>query len=337
MNDKTIAREWFYSQPKLSVPECAECDGLKVYRLGYTGQYIIETEIDSGLGGETVEIDQITDVHFNYVSIADEVDRELMATREKRIWLREGEAVKSAINAMDVAAFADQTVVTGDVLDYLSDGAMMLTKRHILDRDPNVMMALGGHELTKQVQTGVANGTSLEERLSILEKFWPHDIYYCSKDVGGKVIAVCLDNGQGRFWDSQAGKLEADVKRAREEGKIVLIFMHEPIATRDNCGERPTLWYSMGAHRVLDLCGANIIGAKPNGDAATKAVYSLITENADVVKGIFCGHWHSMFYANVKASYKEGETVKDAVIPQLIAPGNAYLGHAGRVVRIIVK
>ena len=337
MSDKIIARDWFYSQPKLPVPECAECENLKVYRLGYTGQYIIEMEIDSGLGGETVEIDQITDVHFNYISIADQDDRELMGTREKRVWLNEGASVKSAVKAMDVAAFADQTVVTGDTLDYLSDGAMMLTKRHIIDRDPSVMIALGGHELTKQMQTGLTDELSIEERLSILEKFWHHDMYYYSKDVGGKVIAVCLDNGQGRFWDSQVGKLDADIKRARAEGRILLIFMHEPIATRDYCGAIPTLWYSMGAHLKLDLCGANIIGAKPDEDAATKAVYSLITENADVVKGIFCGHWHSMFYANVKASYKDGENVKDAVIPQLIAPGNAYLDHAGRVVRIIVK
>ena len=72
MNEKMIAREWFYSQPREAVPECGECEALKVYRLGYTGQYIIEIEIESGLGGETVEIDQITDVHFNYVSIDDE-------------------------------------------------------------------------------------------------------------------------------------------------------------------------------------------------------------------------------------------------------------------------
>ena len=336
MNEKMIAREWFYSQPREAVPDCGECEALKVYRLAYTGQYIIEIEIESGLGGETVEIDQITDVHFNYVSIDDENDHEVMGTREKRVWLGEGESVKSAIRAMDVATLSDQVVITGDTLDYLSKGTMMLTKRHILDRDPTVMMALGGHELTKQMQTGLPNETSLEERLAILEKFWPHDMHYYSREIGGKVIAVCLDNSRSCFLECQIGKLEGDIKRAREEGKRILIFMHEPISTRDYCGAIPTLWYATGAHEEFDFCGETTIGSKQD-DEATERVYSLITENADVIKGLFCGHRHSIFFNYVKATYRDGETVKDTVIPQLTAPGNPYLDHAGRVVRIIVK
>ena len=336
MNEKLLARNWFYSQPKEAAPECRKCDALKVYRLGYTGQYIIEMEIDSGLGGEAVEIDQITDIHFNYASIADCDDPEIMGTREKRIWLSEGESVKSAIRAMDAAVLADQVVITGDTLDYLSEGAMKLTKRHILDRDPDVMMALGGHELTKQMQTGRPNEMSLEERLAILESFWPHDMHYYSGEIGGKVILVCLDNSRSCFLGCQIEKLAADIKRARAEGRIILIFMHEPISTRDYCGAIPTLWYAPGSHREYDFCGENVIGSK-QGDEATEAVYSLITENADVVKGLFCGHLHSMFFNYVKATYRDGETVKDAVIPQLSAPGNPYLDHAGHVVRIIVK
>ena len=49
MDDRLMARTWFYSQPRLAVPECLECDALEIYRLGYTGQYIIEMEIESGL------------------------------------------------------------------------------------------------------------------------------------------------------------------------------------------------------------------------------------------------------------------------------------------------
>ncbi|MBR2460769.1 MAG: metallophosphoesterase [Clostridia bacterium] len=335
-DEKLTARSWFYSQPKQNVPECSECDALKVYRLGYTGQYIIETEIDSGLGGEPVEINQITDIHFNYVAIADESDGEAMGTRSCRKWLREGESVKSAINAMNVAEYADQTVITGDTLDYLSKGTEMLTKRHIISRDPGVMIALGGHDLTKQMQTSLPNELSLDERMAILSEFWPHDMFYHAKDVGDKVICVCLDNSRSCFLPCQPDRLDKEIKRARTERKILLLFMHEPISTRDFKGKLPTLWYSPGAHREYDFCTEDTVGFKPN-DEATKRMYSLITENADVIKGIFCGHRHSMFYTEIIASYSDNEGIHQSVIPQLVAPGNPYLDHAGRVVRIIVK
>ena len=45
---------------------------------------MIEMQMDSGICGDAVEIDRITDVHFNYVSISGEDDREAMATGEKR-------------------------------------------------------------------------------------------------------------------------------------------------------------------------------------------------------------------------------------------------------------
>ena len=336
MSDKLTKRSWFYSQPREAVPECKAHSAYKAYRLGYTGQYIIEMEINSGLGGESVEIDQITDIHFNYVSIADEDDAEAMGTKKARAWLREGESVKSAIRAMDVAAYADQTVITGDTLDFLSNGCIMLTKKHIIDRDPEVLMTLGGHELTKQMQTGQPNRLSFAERLRVLEEFWPHDMFYYSRDVKEKVVCVCLDNSRGCFLPCQTEGLAADVKRAREEKKIILIFMHEPIAARDGKGVVPALWYSMGAHKECDLSQSTVIGGGEM-DEATAEVYSLITENADVIKGIFCGHFHSMFYNEVKATYTDGSGVHDAVIPQLIAPGNPYMSHAGRVVRIIVK
>jgi len=274
--------------------------------------------------------------HFNYVAIADETDREVMGTRACRKWNREGESVKSVINAMNVAQYADQTVITGDTLDYLSQGTIMLTQKHILSRDKDIMIALGGHEWSKQVQTNLHDETPFEERLETLRQIWPHDMFYYAKGVGEKVIAICLDNSQGRFLPCQIAQLEADIRRAKEEGKIILIFMHEPIAPRDNAGEIPALWASKGAHKEFDFGDETTIG-NVFEDEATEKIYSLITENADVIKGLFCGHRHSMFYVEVKASYVDGGGVHEATIPQLVAPGNPYLDHVGRVVRIIVK
>jgi len=337
MIDKKRAKEWFYSQGKLEVPECAKCDAFKVYRLEYTGQYIFEFEIDTGLGGEPCEIDQITDTHLNFVSIADEDDKEVMGTRAVRTWNREGESVKSVIKAMDVAQYADQTVITGDVLDYLSRGAMALMKKHILDRDPEVLVTLGGHELTKQMQTNLPDETPFEERLNMLAEIWPHEMNYFSKDVGDKVIAVCLDNSIGDFRAFQIKNFESDIKRAREEKKIILVFAHEPIATRRNEGAIPAVWEMRGAHKTFDFDGETTIGAKPNDREATKRVYSLITENADVIRGYFCGHRHSAFYTEINATYTDEKGIHNTTIPQWVEPGNPYLNHAGIVTRIIVK
>ena len=98
----------------------------------------------------------------------------------------------------------------------------------------------------------------------------------------------------------------------------------------------PALWESRGSHKEFDFCCETTIGAKPE-DEATEKVYSLITENADVIKGYFCGHRHSAFYTEIKASYKDEKGIHDAVIPQWVEPGNPYLNHAGIVTRIIVK
>ena len=337
MENKIKAREWFYSQGKLEVPECGKCDALKVYRLANTGQYIFEFEIDTGLGGEPCEINQITDVHFNFASIADDDDREVMGTRAVREWNKEGESVKSAINAMNVAQYADQTIITGDILDYLSKGSIMLMKKHILDRDPNVMIAAGGHDWTKQMQTGLPDEMPYEERMNTIAEIWPHDITYYSRDVGDKVIAVCLDNSQGRFLAPQIEKLNDDIKRARKEKKVVLVFAHEPIATNNNEGEMPALWVMYGARKKMDFNGGVNIGAKPDDDEVTKRMCELISENADVIKGYFCGHRHSAFYAEIKASFTDEKGRHETTIPEWVEPGNPYLDHSGMVTRIIVK
>ena len=69
----------------------------------------------------------------------------------------------------------------------------------------------------------------------------------------------------------------------------------------------------------------------------TDRVCKLIFENADVIKGIFCGHHHSAFCTSVYATYCDESGVHSAKIPQIVAPGNPYLGHCGIVTRIIIN
>ena len=332
-------REWFFSQPKEKF-ECTNFDPhYDVYKLKSTGQIISDVVIDSGLNLEVpFVIGAVADLHFNVCNNNDRQDAELAYTEKCRHWPEKLKWFAPAVKALEACDFCDAAVILGDVLDYMTEGAADVVKREILNKYPDVMMAVGGHDYTKQMQTGIPDQTPLEERLDFIRSFWPNDIHYYSKDLSDRIIAVLLDNSQSKYLPCQVEKLRADIERAGEENKIILVFQHEPIITKDpeqtcvkaviaNSGALE--WVAMGVNQT-------IIGGELRCDEATAAVYDLITKNADVVKGVFAGHWHSQFFANIVASYeKNGETVK-TVIPQYVISGNPYY-PCGIVNRITVK
>ena len=60
-----------------------------------------------------------------------------------------------------------------------------------------------------------------------------------------------------------------------------------------------------------------------------KEIYQLITNNADIIAGGFCGHTHNDFYTEIKAKTASGE---ETVIPQYILIGVPYgKGHALKI------
>jgi hypothetical protein len=102
-----------------------------IYRLKGSGVHFHEHIIDSGKGGEAVEITQITDVHFNICDDMDRADPELAYTEQCRKWLAGGVSKKGIEKAMEFASFTDQTVITGDTLDYLSHGSLEMMKEYL--------------------------------------------------------------------------------------------------------------------------------------------------------------------------------------------------------------
>lgn len=332
-------REWFFSQPKEEFRCTCPDSHYDVYKLKSTGQIISEIVIDSGLCLESpFTIGAVADLHFNVCNNADREDEELSYTEKCRIWPEKLKWFAPAVKALEACDFCDAKVILGDVLDYMTQGSADVVKREILAKYPDVMMVLGGHDYTKQMQTKIKDKLPLEERLGFLRAFWPNDIHYDSKVLGDSIIAVLIDNSQSKYLPCQIDKLSADIERARAENKIILVFQHEPIITKDpeqtcvkaviaNSGARD--WVDMGVNPT-------IVGGELCCDEATGAVYDLITKNADVVKGVFAGHWHSQFYADIVASYeKDGEAVK-TVIPQYVISGNPYY-PCGIVNRITVK
>lgn len=287
-----------------------------------------------------VRILHFTDVHLNWTNEQDLANEEVMYTKQCRKWNADGASVKALEKAMRYAEGFDQTVITGDVLDYLSCGAMELMDKYIWDKDPDVMVALGGHELTRQMQTGRPDMTALEDRQALLEAFWRHDMYYFSKVLGDKVMLIQLDNSCHKYWDHQVKKLAKDIGRARQNGWIVLIFQHEPISTGkpEDVDSICTLRESSGAGNTRNFYCKYCVGHIGESDRPTREVYRLLTENADVVKGIFCGHSHSAYFMEVLGSYEDKDGNRhEAMIPQYVEEGLVYDNYVGHVMEITVE
>lgn len=333
-----MTREEFFAQKRIDVDGVSDrCAPLKVYKQSITGQIVYELELDAGLPSP-VEIGMLTDIHFNYANADDASDPEIVDTLKHRQWLKDGESVPYAINALSGAALLDQLVICGDTLDYLSKGAMELMQKLIFTPYPDAICLLGGHELTKEMQTGKPDRLSLDERLAILEDFWTHDAHYVSRLVGGRVLCIGLDNSTGHYFRGTAERLSCDIDLARRNGYAALIFQHEPVNTaNERYRESDTLWVGDPASARWNFFDNEVMVGSSKHDTPEDAdVYLLVTKNADVVKGIFAGHLHSLFYNEIKAATADGALCP---IPQCVIPSNAYSykGSCGQITRIIVK
>ncbi len=286
--------------------------------------------------GEVVRILHFSDVHINYTNEEDIENDEIMYTVECRHWNAGGLSIRPLRRIMEYAKKFDQTIITGDTLDYLTCGAMELMQKYIWDVDPECLVAIGGHDITRQMQTKRPNVASIEERRQTVADFWKHDIYYTSKVIKDKVMAIVLNNGEHRYFDCQVEKLEEDIKKARENGYIILVFQHEPIST-GNPDDTETI--SFKEYDGIDRNFYDIpVGDFEKYDEVTRKVYRLLTQNADVIKGFFCGHYHSCFYTEVCASYKDEKgDVHNVMLPQVNSVPIVYDDCKGHVVEITVK
>jgi len=278
------------------------------------------------------------DLHFNVCNQEDREDEELVYTEKCRIWPENLKWAAPAIKVLDACEYCDAAVIIGDVLDYLSRGALSFTKSNLFAKYPEFMVAVGGHDYTKQMQTKLPDLLPLEERLDMIRAVWPHDIHYYSRDLTDKITAVILDNSQSKYLPCQIEPLGAEIERARKEGRAILVFQHEPMVSKNPEETLVTAnIVNSGAIREVNIgFDKNMVGGECNCDEVTACIYGLITENSDVVKAVFAGHWHSQFYSEIITSYKEnGRTVK-TLTPQYIISGNPY-HEAGALAKIMIK
>ena len=180
------------------------------------------------------------------------------------------------------------------------------------------------------------------ERLARLQAIWPHDIHYYSRDIGKRVKIICLGTRLISYSADFSELLLEDIKKAKAEGRYVLIFQHEPLATGRECDREvtPSFTRTNGYGVLRNFCdGEKIMARAGDPEVVTVKIYEIIRSNADVIKGIFAGHYHNQFYTEIPAYYRKKNGRRyDTVIPQHVAhivkAGAKGLGY---YVRIILK
>ena len=310
------------------------------------GISIRDLTIDVGLEGEEVTVIHLTDLHLGDCTEEDLKNPTLASTYEKRqsSYVLDSRYIttKKVLDYVDTLDF-DQIVLTGDTLDYLSQGSLNLMDELFWDRYreadgsvQKVMAALGNHEHCQQMTGTVAETLSLEERYAMLQENWEHDIYYSSKVIKDKVMLIQMNdmNGYGLgqfFWEGQAELLSADIALARENGYTVLMFMHGALATGDPKDIVVNSLTNFGVHQTVNFFTASGGACVPDNDV-DRAVYDVITNNADVISGIFCGHHHGDYYTEINAKTADGS---EKPIPQYNIPESGFSG--GCMLKITVK
>ncbi len=287
---------------------------------------------------EPVELVIFNDTHFNLVNEKDEAEANpsVLSTREYRRWLRNGASAELVKNAMHTARYADQTIVAGDVLDYLSWGCMQLTVECLFRKDTDILACLGGHDTTRVMQGKVADPSPIESRRDFLRAFWPHDIHYTSRVLRDKVMVIVLDNGQGGYEERLLAPLAADLEKARRENLVVIIVQHEPVCTRnpEETDVAPLRRNDPGNYNYAERLSGN----PKDKWGRTQDVYNLIVRNADIVRAVVCGHMHSDYYVEIIGTEQDAEgNATPRKIPQIVNTGVVYDGGAGHIVSITIK
>ncbi len=245
---------------------------------------------------------------------------------------------------MEYAGFFDMTVITGDLLDFFSWGCAEMTEKLIVDRskEGKLLMAIGNHEPSIHMipidHTCGHTDASIDAIHARLSQFWVNDTKYASKvlksaDGHEMVILAALDDQAHEFtWQEIYDGLNKDISYARVHGLKIFLTSHCPMSTRggreiDNC---PYFYHSdkcmSDPARTIDL-GKRDAGS--TGHTLDTKIHRLITDNADVIRGVFVGDYHSFMYTEI-----EGTDANKTKIPQYVASANAF---GPRVTKITVR
>ena len=311
------------------------------------GTIVHRVYIDTKKGGEEKNILFIADSHLTTWNLKDfeEKNPVILETIDKRrSSFRREDALLNTEKIMGWSNLFDKTVVGGDLIDYLTWGGLDYIKRFFYDVNPDTLLLLGSHDTSRITgyTSTIGDPTTLQSREEMVQNVLKTDIFYHSEIFADRVMLIALNNAQHKYYDFQVEKLKADIEKARKENLDIFIFQHEHMATHNPAEKRikvlhENLNWAFNIHEhVLDFCDSPYKIGGPGTEGPTLELYNLIRENADVVKGVFCGHWHNEAYTEILGSYvnENGERV-EKMIPQYIVTAVAY--EKGHMMVITVK
>ena len=143
-------------------------------------------------------------------------------------------------------------------------------------------------------------------------------------------MIILLDNSSDHFLQEQVNRFKGDLQKARANGYIVLLFYHIPLNTGNSKYNNTKTSYQNDGEYADFYDYEYHVG--PASTGVDKTIYDLICNNADVIKGCFCGHYHSDFYTEIEAKMPDGTKT---IIPQYILTGVAY--DKGHLLRITIN
>lgn len=315
-------------------------------------EVVVDWDYDASVADENtpVEIAHITDTHLNYNNAKDigENEASIIHQYERSAFYGDAQTAAPVVRAMEYASLLDKIVITGDVVHALADGSLQVADRLMFDRntwvgirartDENgnelkkVSGTLGNHERYKHMIGVVPDDNYQTYNYPALQEYFPNDIVYHSEimttlDGKNPVMLVLLDDQRERYEDEIIrDKLTVDLEKARDMNIPVLIFQHVGLFTGNPDEKESPSYYENAAVPNTGVPG------DARSTQLTKEIYTLITDNADIVRGVFCGHQHINAYNEIIGTGENGE---GHFIPQNYLDTNQHDG--GFVIKISVK
>ncbi len=329
-------KENFANHKKIDIHGSFQDANTHIYQLdNKSGIMVREASFDTGKGGKEIKILHVTDLHLHAINQRDEQDENpsVFGSLQHRMAFRNESTLPNLKRVLGIRNGFDQTIITGDAIDYLTWGSLELLQNYVWEQIPDVWVTVGGHELTRVMEGDIPDPTTLESRYRILKAYWKHDMYYFSKILGGKVMLVQMNNGESKYHECQYQSFKRDIDIARREEMILLLFQHEPLCTHNPAEKQVVPLRINDGSGCRNFCDCFM--GNDESDEVTGRIYRLITENADVIKGVFCGHRHSDHYTEIKASGLSSGDRKEMIIPQYVLTGNMY--DNGHIMVITVK
>ena len=174
-------------------------------------------------------------------------------------------------NILSAAEDGDALIITGDLCDYIN-GANLRTVQHKLSNFKKPFMyVLGNHENKDEIPDNLCY-SKIKNPVEMLDL--------------GDLLIIGFDNSARRITPQQ----NAELKKALNTGKPLLIAMHVPIMTEDNrellleCGEYFRLNHKDATPEVFEFI--DIIKQNKEQIVAVLAGHLHFRNNTEIAKGV---------------------------------------------------